>query len=681
MKKIFGIFRKRWVISLLGLLAIAVFIWFAGPYFGFADREPLRSPITRLLVILIIVLVWGLNNLRRQIKANRASDQIVSGLMDSEAERQSVVPGKDRAQEEIKELKDRFDRAMSVLKKSRKKRGVNSLYDLPWYIVIGPPGSGKTTALENSGLEFPLADQFGNGKVQGVGGTRNCDWWFTNEAVLLDTAGRYVTQDSHKDVDSAAWNGFLDLLRKNRRRRPINGVIVAISLMDILQEGEQQRNSHVEAVRQRVNELYSHFGIRFPIYVMFTKCDLVSGFMDYFDDLGRNERNQVWGMTFPVEKDESADSVGLFGEEYDLLMQRLNDQLLWKLSKERDIQRRSRINGFPWQMASSRETLQQFLTSIVRSSRFETPALLRGVYFTSGTQEGTPIDRLMGSMARVFGLDQQALPSYGGHGKSYFINGLMSDVIFHEADLTGLNRRLEFQRAWLQRIAYIGTLFASVFLAIAWSASYTANKGYVNGLSESLEPYRKSAASSISVDVGFEDVLPRLDELRSMTEYAHQHDDNIPLHMRFWLYQGSALGTAASDAYKREMNVIFLPLIAHRLERMIENSADNPELQYETLKAYLMLGNPEYLDPEQISLLMAIDWSKSYQGKPDTSERLQVHLDTLLETGIRPVQLDMQLVENTRKSLTRIPLAEFVYGRLQREYPVSYTHLTLPTDA
>jgi type VI secretion system protein ImpL len=36
----------------------------------------------------------------------------------------------------------------------------------------------------------------GEQAVRGVGGTRNCDWWFTDQAVLIDTAGRFVTQDS-----------------------------------------------------------------------------------------------------------------------------------------------------------------------------------------------------------------------------------------------------------------------------------------------------------------------------------------------------------------------------------------------------------------------------------------------------------------------------------------------------
>src|SRR5262245_41087255 len=171
--------------------------------------------------------------------------------------------------------------ALLTLKKSRKTRS-DFLYELPWYLIIGPPGAGKTTALLNSGLEFPLAERFGREGLKGVGGTRNCDWWFTDQAVLLDTAGRYTTQDSHAEVDRQGWEGFLALLKKHRKRRPINGLLIAISLQDLMLLDSAQIIDHANAVRQRVQELYDYFGVRFPIYVLLTKVDLVAGFMEFF---------------------------------------------------------------------------------------------------------------------------------------------------------------------------------------------------------------------------------------------------------------------------------------------------------------------------------------------------------------------------------------------------------------
>ncbi len=197
--------------------------------------------------------------------------------------------------EEIETLRGRFGEAMAVLKQADTKRqlGGTYVYQLPWYPIIGPPGCGKTTALVNSGLRFSLAEHLGQDPIRGVGGTRSCDWWFSDEAMLLDTAGRYTTQDSHEAVDSAAWLGFLALLKKHRPRRPINGVLVAVSLADLTQQTDTERALQASAVKQRVQELHQHLGVRFPIYVLFMKGDLIAGFMEVFGDLGKEDREQV----------------------------------------------------------------------------------------------------------------------------------------------------------------------------------------------------------------------------------------------------------------------------------------------------------------------------------------------------------------------------------------------------
>src|SRR4029453_6664207 len=151
------------------------------------------------------------------------------------------------------QLRERFEEAVAILK--QKRRTGHSLYDLPWYVIIGAPGSGKTTALVNSGLHFPLEQRSGKGALRGGGGTRNCDWWFTDEAVFLDTAGRYTTQDSDADTDAEGWKEFLALLTKYRQRRPLNGVILTISAQDLMTSSEGEREGHVEAARRRLDEL------------------------------------------------------------------------------------------------------------------------------------------------------------------------------------------------------------------------------------------------------------------------------------------------------------------------------------------------------------------------------------------------------------------------------------------
>ncbi|NOQ35622.1 MAG: type VI secretion system membrane subunit TssM, partial [Methylococcaceae bacterium] len=307
MKAIINFFKKQWVIQLIGIIALSLIIWFLAPYVTIKDKEPpLESETSRLIAIIAIMFLWGLNILRLQSKAARANQEMGNDLAANSKEPEAEESGETEGNEEVNILSQNFNYALETLKNSSKsKRGKQYLYELPWYVIIGPSGSGKTTALLNSGLEFPLADRFGQSSIQGVGGTRNCDWWFTEQAVFLDTAGNYTTQDSHQTVDKAAWHGFLDLLKKHRPRRPVNGILVTMSLSDLMKMTEVERSLHAKAIRQRVHELYEQFGVRFPVYMLLTKADIIAGFNDFFADLSREERAQVWGITFPEEEDKA----------------------------------------------------------------------------------------------------------------------------------------------------------------------------------------------------------------------------------------------------------------------------------------------------------------------------------------------------------------------------------------
>jgi len=321
MKRILSFLTHPIVISLLGLLLLSLLVWFGGPYIKFGENNaaPLGGTVARLITIMVLIVLWGLNNLRVQLQNKKSNQGLVDDIQQNQADSPKDI-GSGQAADEIEQINTRFVDALATLKKLRFKGKGRSkaLYELPWYIIVGPPGSGKTTALVNSGLDFPLADTFGKGALQGVGGTRNCDWWFTNDAVLIDTAGRYTTQDSHRVIDSSAWEGFLNLLKRNRRRRPINGAIVAISLHDLLTQTEEERILHAKTIRTRLDELMDKLQIRFPVYLMFTKADMVSGFSEFFEDLGREDRDQVWGLSLPNAPQEGQ------SPDFDFMSEELN---------------------------------------------------------------------------------------------------------------------------------------------------------------------------------------------------------------------------------------------------------------------------------------------------------------------------------------------------------------------
>ena len=165
-----------------------------------------------------MVLIWAGVNFWLDRRRKKNDDALVAGVAAGPAADPSVAA----SAEEVAAMREKLTTALTLLKKASGSRGY--LYEQPWYAIIGPPGAGKTTALLNAGLKFPLAAEMGQAAVAGVGGTRMCDWWFTEDAVLIDTAGRYTTQDSDAAVDKAGWDAFLGMLKRTRARQPLNGV-------------------------------------------------------------------------------------------------------------------------------------------------------------------------------------------------------------------------------------------------------------------------------------------------------------------------------------------------------------------------------------------------------------------------------------------------------------------------
>jgi type VI secretion system protein ImpL len=667
-RRFFRALTNRWVLAAIGFVALALVVWLLGPFIAFADYRLLESASARLVTILILLVLGLALILLRQFYRRRAERKLIDEMGADAGEGGAAGPSQaEQAKaEEDQILRERFEEAIKILRQPKNKTNgrVASLYDLPWYIIIGPPGCGKTTALANSGIDFPLAAELGQHTIGGIGGTRNCDWWISNEAVLIDTAGRYTTQDSEPETDHAAWLRFLDLLKRYRRRRPINGVLISFSISDLITLDEAAMASHCRAIRRRLQELSERVGISIPIYLLLTKADLVAGFSQYFDDLGRDERLQVWGMTFPLEL-QAAQYSARFGEEFDLLLQRLNNRLNLRLISERDYQRRAMILAFPQQIASLKEPLQRFVNDVFHGSRFERPVMLRGVYLSSGTQEGTPIDRIMGSMAAAFGFDRSVAASGGSSGKSYFITNLLRKVIFRESLLAGADRTAERLRAWLQRGAYVAVVLITVAAGSLWAMSFTANKAFTADLEARLEQFHELNAEPIDSPTRYSEIVPRLNALREILEHVEETTDSPPFSMRLGLYQGAGVAAATRDAYARALNALLVPGLASQLEEQLAKSSDDASLSFELLKLYLMLVNPERLDDSLLTAWAAADWSEQYPRESRLRARLEEHLASLLDYGVEPIDPNRRLVKQVREELEQQPLAELVYGRLK----------------
>lgn len=640
---------RRSTFSLLGLLLLLTIVWLLGPYFAFGGARPMHGIAGRVIATLLLLLAWTATALwhkNRELRGSRKLLEQVVGQADAPAV--NVTTPAETA--DSAQLRQRFEDAIARLKKVRRSGG--NLYRLPWYVIVGPPGSGKTTALVNSGLRFPMEQELGKRAIKGIGGTRNCDWWFTDEAVLLDTAGRYTTQDSDRIADGAGWAQFLQLLKRHRRRRPINGVLVAYSASDLMTRSAAEFDADVMAIRQRAAELYRHLGIGLPLYLLVTKVDLVEGFAEYFDNLDVTGRRQVWGVTFTLADSRRGRALRTLPAEVDALLVRLNQGLNQRLREERDTRRRSLLYGFPQQFGALKARLLELVEGVFGATEYDSRLYLRGVYFTSATQAGTPIDRLLGSLGHSFGLVTDSPASGPVAARAYFVERLLRDVILQETGLAGTNRRAELRNNVLHLAARAAVVVLAVGALIALAASFRTNATYLGEVAGAVAALEKTRSARID-GVGLARQLPQFEALRRLQVVATRGGTSAPWTMRAGLYQGRTVGEAARDAYSRELNAELVPALARAFEQRMDLLTGEPDRLYDYLEGYLMLADPKRLVPEDLVRLASVEWEREYPDQPQVPMDLVMHLETLLTSGrLQAATVDQALVTRARNALS-----------------------------
>ena len=629
--------RRFW--EALAVAALALALWYGGDLLSFGEFHPLESPADRGAAIAALIVAWGLLEAFATWRQLSANQRLLDGIAGS-------GETGERSAQEVAELGARFSEAATVLKKTRfwdANGERRTLHELPWYVFIGAPGSGKTTALVNSGLHFVLGKEEGAQPVKGVGGTRNCDWWFTDEAVLLDTAGRYTTQDSEKSVDATAWNAFLELLKKFRPQLPLNGVIVTLSVSDLLYSSDAEREQYGIRVRERIRELYERLGVRLPVYLLVTKADLLAGFMEFFSEFDREARAQVWGVTFTDTGDvRSPSGIGAtFLGEFVQLERRLYAQLLDRLYQERDLQRRSLIYSFPQQFSSTGGLIAEFLDRAFGAVPGEIGPRLRGAYFTSGTQEGTPIDRVLGTLARTFHMERSILPPAMSSGKSFFLTRLLREVVFHEAGLAHADESRARRDRRAAFAAAAACVVLTVALAAAWALSYSRNRTFIADLEAEAAGLQAKLAALGQRDADLAPAVATLNGLRDLPagySVRSQTGQSVPWSMGLGLYQGDKLGDLALRAYRNALRDVLLPRIADRIEARLD-AARAPDEVRRLLAAYLMLYGVERLDQGAVEQSAAALNGVLFAGDVNAALRddMRGHLKASLE--MRPIEM------------------------------------------
>lgn len=527
-------------------------------------------------------------------------------------------------------MRAHFKRSLQAVKDS--PHGRNALLTMPWYLMIGPPGAGKTSLMQHSGMVFP---QIGLElqAVPGVGGTRNCDWWFTEDAIYLDTAGRFTSQaQSRKE-----WQAFLSLVSGLRRKRPISGIVLTVGLDQLLNLPEDKVAGYAQEIRRRYDEVAESIDFVFPVYLVFNKSDLVDGFCDYFDHLDRNERAEPFGYRLPFKRRQAADLIEDFRERYRRLGRDLLHRRTAALNRQgMDVAAKRRALCFPGQFEAIEERLVLFLEALLGQQPFKETGILRGVHFTSAVQLGTPVDRIGETLEGQLNIEFDRGELDVGEQKVYFLQRLFSEVFLPDRKIGFLKSGVVRRNAAAFAIATLASLAGGIYLIYGTVTSAKANH-------ELVETVGETASQLTALSTSHDDILAVFDKLDTvlgqLKELAKHRRVGVPTDMGYGLYQGEELYASLRGYYFDQIRRRVLMRIRDLLVEDMDQAFAAGDRSFDTYRdlldryhVYRMLTDDQTKPVETVMRRILINegyWQRAVLGDNQVDrvvlERIEAH--------------------------------------------------------
>jgi len=661
------------LLLVLGTVLMLVAIWWLGPQWMWHEQHPLASMAHRSLASLVLVLVpllcWLVVLRRRYVRLEAERKQAVAAELDS------VLP---LVQAQEKALDQGLSRFLDGA------GGRRALYRLPWYLVIGDQHAGKTSFIDRTEQSFSLTRI---DKAQARGRQAQAlafpiGWWVSNDAVIIDPPGAFIRQESlaGSPVDESAtqqmppatsarlWQHLLDWLLRNRSQRALNGILLVVDLPALLHGTPEQRIALAHVLRTRLYEVSSQLGSRLPLYVVLTKFDLLDGFDQLYAGLSVSMREKMLGFTFKLDAIGTFDAwLEEYGDHYEQLIGQLFEQVVDRLDALDSAPQRARLFSLHAQLIGLRPILLEFLKEALASDRYTTPALVRGVYWSSVIQQGDMFNAFVREAAQPY---KTKLPLLEGKAQTkalpYFIQHAFGRVIYKEAGLAGDNIKVARSKRQLLWVGSgIGMLAFCVAIA-GWQRFFDINGDKAaNVLAKSREYSHHEVDQRL--DPTGRNLLEPLDQIRDAVSVFGDYRAAWPGVSDFGLYQGRAIGPRVDEAYLSLLSKRFLPALASGVIDAMDAAPPGSEQQMAALRVYRMLEDRQNRRTEWVEEWMARQWQQKFPGQGQLQRDLMRHLKYALAYADTDLPQYSQRVAVAQAALRKVPLPERVYAGLKQQ--------------
>lgn len=640
----FKVIKSRAFWWFLIAVIISLLIWWVGPGISFYGVAPLSNTLLQVFLILFTFLCWFGIHFKTRIKQHLQGTKI---FRDEDAPKLNLGGHISRRQNRL--LKKDFCKLKNFIRgKSTQKYWFfkrNNIYDMPWYLVLGAQGAGKTSFIRQTHLQF-IAQSYSHFD----GESEAFHYAIAEEGLLIDAAEQLFTQKTLKERH--LWLILLKSIKRARPKRPLNGIILTVNINDLLLSERELKLQLFETIRMRLHEVQQRLGMSVPIYVVFTHVDTLSGFADFVLRFPEPERQEVLGVTFSTKASESA--LDQFPFEYDVLLKHIQQRLSRDLDGEYLRETNSRMWYFSVQMAALKEKILAFGKEIFLFRRMLHHNDWRGFYFVAhNLQSEARFDAV--TMERS--LSMVEVPRFL-KDKNFFAANILKQAILPEQEYVGLHPL--FKQHWgllgQGRTLILAGLTLSII--IAWLISTNQYLNYNNQVAASLD--HAPLISLNTHDSRLNDIYPRLNLL---SQLYHQADTARLLHLGLWVHHSAH--NAVGALYQEILISNFLPYLLTTLAQGLSNAIVasnqdenmlNVENLYFYLSSYLMFNQLDKLNPLQINNVLVNHWQQTFGGNQALQSWLLTALNDLLTNTLTAQNLNADLIKQGRAVLWNSPL-------------------------
>ena len=688
LKKGLPLLLKAWPI-LLGILVLVglASMWWWGRDWEVAGYRPFANIQVPLLITVAlmaaIALLWGLKLRRRLAELDRDQQR-------AEAEQQDPI-----LEEEARQGRT-LDRLLNVLRRRFGKR--QHRYRLPWYLVLGGEASGKSSLLAHSGQTFSMTDELERAH-QGEPGRIALDWWVSDQGLFVDPRGELIGAASAGETmaderSDRLWHHLLLWLKTARPRRPLDGVVLTLDLSLLARESAEQRERRLQQLRARLRELMETLGSRLPVYVVLTKMDLLQGFEPFFRDLPDAERDAPLGFTFSLDAFSEPDAwLDEFEQQFEAFVAGLEARLPHVQQHCQGPEERAAAFAFPRQFRGLQGALTAGLRTLLGQDAFATPALVRGLYFTSVYQQGVPEDVFVDASARHYGLEEgERSAQYAQRSMRYFVGQLFPAIICRESGLASDSETVVRARRRRLILATAACVVAGGLITLGWHHYYRYNVEAADTVVKEVENFQRHwHGEDPALDTTGQHLLSPLEPLRRATLAFGESSPRFAGLAHMGLYQGEAVRPAVEQAYLSMLAHEFVPaLMLGVTEELGRVDEADYRSELKLLRVLRMLYDDSGRDSETVIGHMESVWQEAFPGMRSVQEELRDHLayamahtdlagarDAGDPRAVATLAPFRHLISRTQQRLGDLPTAERVYEDLQQR---GENELTLPMD-